>query len=240
MSSERKQNNLYINYKFIFEDGSNKVFDLQYDKNNFTLLNKEIENPPEWTKLNKFRCSNCSLAETVFKHCPVAIHIYNIIDEFKDFPSYEKVEMEVNTPQRKYYKETSLQNGVSALLGVIMPTCGCPVLGKLKPLARFHLPFSSLEETEFRVFSMYLLAQYLKKKNGENPDWSLEGLKELYNDINILNQNVAQQVRQVENKDASVNAVIVLNNFVHTVTYSIEDDELYKIEPLFKEFLSAE
>ena len=145
--------------------------------------------------------------------------------------------MVIETNQRTYSKDCNVQTGVSGLMGVIMPASGCPVLGKLKPLARFHLPFSSLEETEFRVFSMYLLAQFIRMKEGKDSDWQLKGLQKIYDDIHQVNQYIAEKIRDLENKDASINAVVILNNFADSVSMSIEEEDLWKIEPLFRDYL---
>jgi len=156
---------------------------------------------------------------------------------FNDVPSYEKTKVTVNAKERQYVKNVDIQTGVSSLMGIIMPTSGCPILAKLKPMVKFHLPFSNIEETEFKVFSMYLLAQYFKMKNGKEPDWEMKNLNEIYNDILTLNQNVAEKISKIEAMDAGINAVVILNNFADSVTFGLDTQDLSHLEGFFKELI---
>jgi hypothetical protein len=225
------------NYKFTFDKGQTKDFPIKIDSKDLSVVKESKDKFPEWTGLNKFKCSHCPLDPVKYKHCPLAVNLTDVIDFFSEHSSFEEAEIEVTTPERKYIKNTSIQVGVGGILGILMPTSGCPVLAPLKPLVRFHLPFASIEETEFRVFSMYLLAQYLKMRQNKNPDWDLKKLKDIYEDIKILNQNVAKQIADLEAQDTSINAVVVLNNFADYVSFSLDDDDLSDFEYLFKEFM---
>ncbi len=229
---------LIFKYKFIFSDGKEKEFTLKLDSNTMGLIKDKEENYPEWTKLSHFKCPHCPLNSFTNEYCPVAINLVDIISEFNNVPSYEKVRIEVSTNERGYFKNTDIQSGVSSLIGILMPTSGCPIMSKLKPLVRFHLPFASLEETEFKVFSMFLIAQFMRKTVGKEPDWELTELQEMYDNIKILNQNVASRIADLEAKDASINAVVVLNNFADFVTFSIEEKDLSNFKLYFKEYLN--
>jgi hypothetical protein len=102
-----------------------------------------------------------------------------------------------------------------------MVTGGCPVMDPLRPLVRFHLPFASMEETEFRIVSMYLIAQYLRQKAGKTPDWSLEGLQVIYDKVQDVNRCFAGRLRAATTKDASVNAIIILDCFAKGVPFAV-------------------
>ncbi len=84
-------------------------------------------------------------------------------------------------------------------MGIYMVTSGCPVMGKLKPMVKFHLPFASGEETSYRMVTMYLLAQFFKYKNGKEPDWDLKNLVKIYDNcfadqiIFSITENVLKQ-----------------------------------------------
>ncbi len=233
--SEKKS--LVYSYKFRFKDKSEKVFSVEIDPESLIIIRKTNEIFPEWTSLENFQCDFCPIDKTSNTHCPVALNLIDIIKFFSDTASYEEVELEVTTTERIYKKQTSVQIGVGGILGLLMPTSGCPILGKLKPLARFHLPFSTLQETEFRVYSMYLLAQYVKTRNGQEADWEMKGLKKLYEDIQKINVNIAQKIADLESKDASINAVVVLNNFADIITFNLDEDDLSDIDALFKNYI---
>lgn len=228
---------LTYTYKFVFNNGEVRTYEVNLDPISLELINGKKPAHPEWPKLENFKCPHCPLNLDEHIYCPVALNLDEIIAFFSDTASYEEVEIIVSSSEREYRKKTSVQVGVGGLIGVIMPTSGCPIMGKLKPLVRYHLPFASIEETEFRVFSMYLLAQYLKMRKGDDPDWSMTGLKQIYEDIQKLNVNVAKKIADLEARDASINAVVVLNNFADSVSFCLDEDDLSDFEFLFKEFV---
>jgi len=225
-----------ITYKFKFEDKSEKTFDISIEPKTFSLIRLSATPPADWTRLERFACRNCPLSKAEHDHCPIAVNLMDIIDFFSEIHSYDQVQIEVRAKNRIYIKDTSVQQGVSSVIGVVMTTSGCPVLSKLKPMARFHLPFADLEETQVRIFSFYLLAQFLRLKKGELPDWNMDELADLYENIRNINMNIANKIANLEKEDASINAVVVLNNFAHMVSLSI-DDNLEMIEPFLKEFI---
>ncbi len=230
---------IQIRYRFCFDESVEKVFVVSIERENLKIITDQKDKLSDWTGLDYFKCPNCPLDLNEHKHCPVAINLMDIIDFFSSMNSYENVHISVETLQRTYSKHSTVQEGVSSIIGLIMPTSGCPIMGKLKPLVKFHLPFSSLEETEFRIFSMYLIAQYLRNIKGLDADWELKDLKNIYSDIMVVNKNIAQKIAELEEKDASINALVILNNFADSVSFSIDEKDLWNIEPLFKELVNT-
>ena len=96
--------------------------------------------------------------------------------------------MTVIVKERGYFKIGTLQEGLSPLLGIIMTTSGCPVMEPLKPMVRYHLPFASLEETVFRMVSMFLMAQFIRSQAGKQPEWQLDGLMKIYSGSKKIEQ----------------------------------------------------
>lgn len=225
-------------FSFLFNDGFEKKIKIRIDEKTLNLIRPEMKIPPKWTKLSNFKCTHCPIDESNFKYCPVAINLNDTITDFKEFHSYDEVEVTIKTNERTYYKKTSLQNGLGSLIGIVMVANDCPVMGKLKPMMRYHLPFANLEETDYRVLSMYLLAQYVIAKNGGEPDWEMNNLKELYEDIKLLNQNVCLQLSELGTKDAIVNAVVTLNSFAEHVTFLLSKNMLQRLEILFKYWMN--
>jgi len=233
----QKKDLLRYLYTFTFDNGLTKNFEVLVDQATLLLVHNEEEKYPEWTKLNNFACPHCPLNKSENIYCPVAVNLKDIIDFFSDMPSFEIADIKVETNNRIFYKKTSVQSGVSGIIGIIMPTSGCPITAKLRPMVKFHLPFASIDETEFRVFSMYLFAQYLKQRKGDKPDWEMKDLKKLYDDILLMNQNIARRIADLEKKDTSINAVVVLNNFADSVAFSLDEDDLSDLESYFSELL---
>jgi len=226
---------LKFKYEFIFDSGVKKVFEINLEPDSLTYRRHSQKDPPEWTRCEGLKCN--SLCGFTDNHCPIMINIEELIDTFSNHSSYENVKIIAEINDRTYIKETSLQDGVGSLMGIIMVSSGCPVLSKLKPMVRYHLPFASIEETEFRVISMFLLAQFLRKRRGLNPDWDLKELNKIYNDIREINKSLAQRIANIEKMDTGINAVVILDNFANLVTIDLDEDELSHIETLFKEWL---
>jgi hypothetical protein len=148
--------------------------------------------------------------------------------------SFERVSARVTVPERIYLAESiSAQHALSSLFGIYMVTSGCPILSKLRPMVRFHLPFAKPFETIVRSTSMYLLSQYFVMKRGETPDWTLEGLAEIYRESNKVNRAFANRLRAAAQKDANVNAVIILSSFANAVPDTI-DSQLEDLQFLFQ------
>ncbi len=220
-------------YTFFFEDGKEKKFAINLNADTLDLIYDHELEKPDWAKKNNFNCPVACSEHKDETHCPIGIHINHMIKQFSNLPSFQKVRISVETNNRIYFKETSLQVGLGSLFGIIMPASGCPVLGKLKPLVKFHLPFSNNEETEFRVFSMYLLSQFFLRKKGKDVDWEMYNLKKLYEDIRNINRNLAKNIADLEKLDAGINSLIVLDTFADSVSFSLEEN-LSDLEKLFE------
>jgi len=106
-------------------------------------------------------------------------------------------------------------------------------------MARYHLPLASTDETIYRATSMYLLAQYFRKTAGKKADLDFQGLKEIYQNMQILNGAIAERLRSASKTDSSVNAVILLDMFAMALPLAIEES-LAELRSLFTSFLNAE
>ena len=228
---------LKIVYNFRFEDNTENAFEVFLEPETLQVVRKSKATPANWTKLEKFECEHCPLNKDEFEYCPVAVNLQDLIEFFSERTSFERVKVTVETKERSYFKETDIQSAVGSLIGILMPSSGCPILAKLRPMLRFHLPFATIEETEFRVFAMYALAQFLKYKSGKAPDWQFKSLAELYDDIQKINTNVAAKIVKLEKQDAGINSVVVLNNFANTVTMNLDDDDFTNLNKLFHSWI---
>lgn len=211
-----------IRYEFS-HGGATKAFSITLDPK--TLLNTAPapEAPPAWAKLSFQKCPNCPLREEESPSCPAALSLGEVVASFADIFSYERVKARVTVPERVYEQvDVSVQEALSSLLGVYLVTSGCPVLAKLRPMVRFHLPFATELETVTRSTSMYLLSQYLVAQEGGTPDWSLEGLSKNYEATSVVNRAFAQRLRAAASKDANVNALIRLDSLGRSVPEVVE------------------
>lgn len=131
---------------------------------------------------------------------------------------------------------TTAQRGIRSLMGLIIAVSDCPHTLFLKPMARFHLPFSDETETLYRATSMYLLAQYFRKKANKKPDFKLAGLTEIYRNLHLVNTSIAHRLRNASQADSTVNALVLLDIFTKTLPKAIEES-LQEIRHLFSPFL---
>jgi len=223
-------------YRFIFSRNLERNIDVKIDEKTLSLVQPRKASYPKWTKLKYFKCPNCLLDENRHLFCPIAIHIVELVDFFKTATSYDKIDLIVQSEERKYMKRTTLQQAISSLLGIYMVTSGCPIMEKLKPMVRYHLPFPTLRETQYRVMSMYLLAQYFLYRRGKTPDWELQNLVKTYDDIQIVNKSISQRLSQIKIKDAMLNALIKLDMFAKHISDLINKNALDEMECLFNAY----
>ncbi|HTY12241.1 MAG TPA: hypothetical protein VMF88_14365 [Bacteroidota bacterium] len=213
---------IQFRYTFEFENREVKVFEITLNGESLELVHEKDLPKPEWTKLSFYPCEHCPLAPES-EHCPVAVNLSQIVTEFKDSVSHERTRVTVETPERTYMKDTTLQKGLSSIIGIYMVTSNCPVMDKLRPMVRFHLPFATPTETLFRTVSTYLTGQFLLMRDGKKPDWEMEKLVDLYKAISAVNKGMSRRISNASVKDANVNAVIILHSFGDAVPYFIEN-----------------
>jgi hypothetical protein len=99
-------------------------------------------------------------------------------------------------------------------------------------MVRFHLPFASLEETIFRMVSMHLVSQYLRKQAGKTADWSLDGLTRIYGQVGQVNNDFTERLLGAAQNDVNVNALVNLDAFAKMVPLAA-DQMLKKMSPYF-------
>ncbi len=216
---------IIITYCFNFDDGTDKTFSLQLDRETLTFANSEISDAPKWAKLTYNKCTNCPLSEIDNEYCPVALNLNNLTEKFNAVMSHESIFVTVTTEDRTYKKRTTVEEALSSLMGIIMSTSGCPVLDHLRPMARFHLPFASPLETSFRSLSVYILAQYLFNKDTESDSINIDlnDFEKIYSDINSVNNDFSIRLRAAGEKDANLSALTNLDCNATLVSFTIEE-----------------
>jgi hypothetical protein len=223
-----------IEYQFKIESHQ-EVISLCFDSNTLEWLNPTPIQMPDWALLENRKCAHCPLPKSDTAYCPVAASLAKITSRFEKISSYQDIELIVITESRTISKKTTAQTGLSSLLGLVMATSGCPYTNYLKPMARFHLPLASEDETLFRAVGMYLIGQNLRKEKGLDCDTDLQGLSKIYDDLHQINLMIAQRLRDASLEDSSINAVVLLDMFTNLMPYAI-DDKLEDIEQFFSSY----
>jgi uncharacterized protein DUF6901 len=226
-----------VRYRFGVENGPKFDFPLEFDPENFSLIMDDKEDRPDWTRLEHHQCDNCPFTPDETPRCPLALSLVEVIEATNQLVSHERVTLEVTFPDRTVSMDTTAQDALRSLMGLIIPTSGCPHTAFFRPMARFHLPVSTQEETLYRVTSMYMLAQYMRALSGLDRETDFEGLARIYSVINVVNRNVTERLREVCTKDSSLNAVVLLDVFAQILPMQLEDI-LGEFEALFKPYTS--
>ncbi len=223
-------------YTFDLDDGETSRFEILLERTTLALVSNREPDLPSWTELGFHMCSNCTLDEGSNPHCPVAANLVGIVEEFKALISYDKVKVTVETEDRTYLKDTTVNQGLGSMLGIVMVTSGCPLMEYLKPMVRFHLPFATVEETIFRMASMYLVAQYILEQEGRPSDRSLHGLAGIYAEVSKVNKDFSHRLAQAAERDANVSALVELDVFASMVQLFVED-AVHDLKPYFSAYV---
>ncbi|OHD20693.1 MAG: hypothetical protein A2086_03190 [Spirochaetes bacterium GWD1_27_9] len=207
-----KNNYIWIEYNFDFGNKREpKQFLVLLDKKTLTAVPPEGSQESSWTHLDSHKCEICPLDSNEVKNCPIAYNISGVAYEFAEIYSIEEVKITVNIEERSYFKKDTVQQGLRSILGIYLATSGCPHMAILKPMARFHLPFASMEETLYRQVSNYLLGEYFEFLDGKTPDISLKELSKKNEKIDDVNQGICKRIESITEGDANKNALIILN-----------------------------
>ncbi len=221
---------MYISYDFAFKDGTHRriVVDAVRAERAVPLASRTP--PPDWTRLEYKQCPNCPLPAAPGARCPPAVDLAPTIDAFAKIISYAEARVTVEMEERTVSRECQVQQALSSLVALMMATSGCPVLGRMRGLARTHLPFATMEESLLRSLGAYLIKQLIEHRNGGEPDWDLDGLKRHYAQLETLNKAFKARVRAASEQDASLNAVSALGILSMGIGVSI-DDQLAELAP---------
>lgn len=224
---------IFYNYQFDFSDGKQKQFLIDFDGESLQSKLVSENHYPDWAQLEFHQCKSCPLTSEDYLYCPLTVNLVPIIYWCKDLISYDEVDVTVTSAERETRSRTSLTRALSSLLGLLMSSSACPKMKFLRPLARFHLPLATQEETIFRTVSATLLKNYLYKKNNIDNEDPLEELKEQYIELQDLNRFIADRIRAAIKRDAAVNAIVLLDVLSKRVSLSI-DDSLQQIRYLYE------
>ena len=225
-----------IEYRFTLVDGLQEVFLLELDARTLELRIERPEKLPAWTNLTFHQCPHCRVTQTQYPYCPLAANIADIVMRFDHLISYDWVHLDVITQERVTSQDTTAQQGVSSLMGLVIANSGCPYTAFFKPMARFHLPLATIQETMFRAVSIYLISQYFLKQEGQRADFELQGLKKIYENIHLVNRAMADRLRSISHSDLPANAVILLDLYTKAFPFTIEKI-LKNLRCLFAPFL---
>ena len=203
--------------------GADYVVELHFNQADFSLVDQQPSDKL-WTRLAHHQCSHCPLDQEKSPSCPLASALDNVISILQNFPSYDRIQAQVEHKGRTTITETTVQAALSSLLGLIIPASGCPYTAYFRPMSRFHLPFADTEETLYRATSMFLLSQYFTKRQDHciPPDFSR--LQTIYDNVHLVNKFICQRLREVSEDDCYLNAIVILDMFTMSINSALKHD----------------
>ena len=150
-----------VQYEFGLPDGSSRSFSVEVGPDR---VDSGPAEPPPWAALDFHKCPHCPLDVAEEPFCPAAMSIASLAEAVDGLWSHDMVSLKVRTPERFHsFTPVSLQGGLQSLMGLVLPTSGCPHTAFFRPMARFHVPLATVEENAYRVASMYMLGQWICK-----------------------------------------------------------------------------
>lgn len=228
-----------IHYRFGLADGSHREFTVRLGGDLVGEGRSDPVSPAEWTALDFNQCPHCPLSPDDHPRCPAAERLAELAEAFSGLMSYETVSVEVTTPERTIvFEQTPIQKALGSLLGLVLPTSGCPHTAFFGPMARFHVPLATRDETIYRAVSMYLLGQWMRRRKGLPADLDLDGLSELYERVQVVNRHLHKRLRGVYPTDSSQNAVVTLDALALLLPMAV-DASLDEFEDLFQPYLET-
>lgn len=221
-----------IVYVFHLAQGRTERIALTFDPDTFLLHVPPAAQAKGWTRLDFHPCTHCPLTPETSPHCPLALALSSFVHGFDEFYSYETAVVEVVGSQRTVLAQRPLQDAMASIIGLVGATSGCPHLAFFRPMARFHLPFASEQETLVRAFSLHLLQEYLTRGGSGEIAVGLDLLEAKYRDVAQVNRCVADRIRAAFDRDAVVNAIVILDTFAQAVPFVVHK-ALKELRPLF-------
>ena len=217
-------------YTFNFPDRETVSYSVSLDALSHFINTCPVA-PPAWSRLPYHQCAPCTLTVDQHPFCPVALNVAELVTAFKDTISHASCVVSCSSAERAVTKNTTVQEGLASILGLLMATSGCPVLDFFRPIARFHLPFSTVDESIFRVVAMYMLRQYYRR-NGDNQDDPLDEIRAHYAQVKLVNAGMLDRILHISALDADKNAIVTLTSLVQILEMEINTN-LESLQHLF-------
>lgn len=227
-----------IQYRLIFANGDEETLELHLRQDSLTPVGWQPSKPPEWAALEFHQCSNCPLKPQQSPYCPAALNFSKLVDSCKDLDLLDTVKLEVKSSERLVSLSTTVQKAIGSFIGLLMAASDCPHTKPFRPLARFHLPLASEAETLYRALAGYLLGQYFKQQSGGEARFDLQGLHEIYGELETVNTALANRLKASAHPGARELAKTFMEWDVFSGMFPMRSEELLKeLRPLFAAYL---
>jgi len=209
----------HITYQF----GPNKN-DTSYTvvlNNENTPPTPQPKNSAVWTTTAFHHCDGCINNE----HCPLALSLQDPIEKLKHLDPHQTTHINVYTEERNYQKETTIQEALGSLYGLIIARSGCHEFNILRDLSWFHLPFATMEESLLRFAGRYLLHCHADKEYQLDGQAITDQIKAMFENFHHANNCIVSRLNkaEVEGVNLPFNAVTQLDSLGGLVLAAFEN-----------------
>ncbi len=225
-----------VRYKLIFADGTEKLLELHLRVDNLVTVAWLPATPPDWAALDNHKCSHCPLSSAKHAYCPAALNLSKLVDECNDMDVLDTVKLVVKTADRAVVVSATVQKALGSFIGLLMASSDCPQSAFFRPLARFHLPLATEAETIYRAITSYAMAQFVRRQEGKDGEVSLDGLFEIYADLEIVNTALSKRLKTAGKDGAVAKSLMEWDVFSGMFPMRVEE-VMNKMRPLFSAYL---
>ena len=203
-------------------------FEFNVDEQSQTIsLDDRHQSIEPWSELSFHQCSHCPLTNEQI--CPVAAqlsHLNSIYQRFKSFDTIEVTLSEdtltVDKQKNVLTTQVTAQQLLTSMAGLLIAgTQRCQHTQFLFPMARFHHPFSSMEESVYRALANLALIYQFEKISVSFAEF----VNYKYKQLSIINrQQIKRMQAQPDGCEALVNGIMNLEMFIQGVLFNLNND----------------
>ncbi len=204
------------------EEAKNFCFEIQELEGEIQLQQSEPSTPDDWCQLSYQQCKHCPL-DSSNKYCPVALKLSGLLTKTELVRSYEQVTVRyINEHKHILTLKADAQSLLTTMAGLLIAgTSNCSHTRFMWPMARFHRPFSGLDESVNKAMAN-LSSLYIRSRTEMNfTDWALR----YYQNITIVNLALIKRLRaDVEATEPLVNALTNLDLFSKEIIFNLNNN----------------
>jgi len=225
-----------VQYRLMFQDQTEKSYELHLHADSLAPIGWTPNKPPEWAALDHHKCSNCPLNSAEHAYCPASLSLAPLVESSNDMDLLDTVKLVVRTNDRAVAVSATVQKALGSFIGLLMATSDCPRAAPFRPLARFHLPLATEEETVYRAVTSYAMAQFILRQEGMESSADLEGLYDIYRELEVVNTALASRLKTAGLEGAISKSLMEWDVF--SGMFPIRAEDIIKhMRPLFTAYL---
>jgi len=163
---------------------------------------------PDWTMLTYHQCSNCPLDEKRILRCPAAAAVSELVANFSEVVSFQKVDLVITRPNGQYSVRGSAQMVVFALLVEFVSRAKCPYLFDPSADKGFFFLCLDVDQLLYRFFASFLIQHHLLSSGEPDPNavnW--QRFQSFMGEMRVALEGLLDRIQAYCQEDANINAL---------------------------------